>query len=280
MRGAHTESPTMLMHGQHWPLQVCQETYGVRVTVCATSMIREEEIRRALPPGRSAKADENAGLVYFIVSTEGADGEHRLYRGTECVCRTDDPRGLLWDLQNDADWRVAALAREVVFVHAGAVSYNGRGIVLPGVSGAGKSTLVRRLLERGATYYSDEYAVLDRAGRLLPFPCLLKLKDRSPDAWRVEAAEFGAPTGLGPVQVALVAFPCYTPGGAIRWEPLTPGTAALQSLQYMPACRARPAAALDAAIALTIGAVSASINHGDSAQAAERLLQGLSLAPR
>ena len=51
---------------------------------------------------------------------------------------------------------------------AGVVGWENRAIVMPGASFAGKTTLVRAWLEAGATYYSDEFAVLDRAGRVHP----------------------------------------------------------------------------------------------------------------
>ena len=55
--------------------------------------------------------------------------------------------------------------RTHVLVHAGAVTWRGSGIILPGPSRSGKSTLVIALLEMGATYYSDELAVLDPSGQ-------------------------------------------------------------------------------------------------------------------
>ena len=58
-------------------------------------------------------------------------------------------------------------------MHAGAVAWRDRGIVIPGRSHSGKTTLVRALVE-AARYYSDEFAVLDPQGRLHPYPLPLR----------------------------------------------------------------------------------------------------------
>ena len=49
----------------------------------------------------------------------------------------------------------------------------------PGFSHAGKSTLVWSLVQAGAVYYSDEYAIFDEHGSVYPFalPIGLRLND-------------------------------------------------------------------------------------------------------
>jgi hypothetical protein len=56
-----------------------------------------------------------------------------------------------------------------VAIHAGAVSYRGRGIVLPAPMNTGKTTLVGALICAGFDYLSDEAALIGMGGRLLPF---------------------------------------------------------------------------------------------------------------
>lgn len=78
-----------------------------------------------------------------------------------------------------AHHHVAAHADEAVFVHAGVVGYEGRGVLLPGSSFAGKSTLTAALVAAGATYYSDEYAVFEPGtGLVRAFPRELSLRER------------------------------------------------------------------------------------------------------
>jgi serine kinase of HPr protein (carbohydrate metabolism regulator) len=67
------------------------------------------------------------------------------------------------------EFDIAVRARSALFVHAGVVAWRGRAVLIPGASNAGKSTLVAELVRRGATYYSDEYAAIDAAGRVHPY---------------------------------------------------------------------------------------------------------------
>jgi hypothetical protein len=120
----------------------------------------------------------------------------------------------LGDLEAAVRSFVAEHAPGHVFVHAGVVAVDGRAIVLPARTQAGKTTLVVELLRAGATYYSDELAVLDPDGRVLPYPQRLSLR---PTGTRPTAAELGAPTGEDAVPVAVVARTEHVPGA--EWAP-------------------------------------------------------------
>ena len=76
---------------------------------------------------------------------------------------------MLEALERDLQLYVAEQALRRVFVHAGVVGWRGRAIVIPGRTMSGKTTPVRALARAGATYYSDEYAVLDERGRVHPY---------------------------------------------------------------------------------------------------------------
>jgi hypothetical protein len=128
-----------------------------------------------------------------------------------------------------------------IFVHAGVVGWQGQAILIPGRSHAGKTSLVTALLDAGATYYSDEYAILDARGRV--WPCLrpLRIRDGGDDAGRrVTATDIGARLGRRPLPVALVAAARYRPGA--RWRPrtLTPGEAVLELFSHTVPARFRP----------------------------------------
>jgi hypothetical protein len=72
---------------------------------------------------------------------------------------------------------ITALQRRLVFIHAGVVEKAGRACVLVGDSGAGKTSTVAALLRQGATYLSDEVALLDPAtGNVLPFHLPMAIK--------------------------------------------------------------------------------------------------------
>lgn len=125
-----------------------------------------------------------------------------------------------WDVGwRELELQVAARSSDPVFIHAGAVAIGDQGYVLPGPSGVGKTTLVLHLVsEMGATYYSDEYALLDRDAYLHPYV-------RDPHV-RVESGGRGIPTaittytdrvGEDPVRVAGVIVARRTSGE--QWAP-------------------------------------------------------------
>jgi hypothetical protein len=99
---------------------------------------------------------------------------------------------------------------------------------------------VRALVEAGATYYSDEYAVLDRQGRVHPYA-------RRPSV-RVRGGKkrHPVPRGRGrrPVPVGLVVDTRYHAKG--RWAPvpLSPGQIVFALLANTVPARDRPAEVL------------------------------------
>ena len=101
------------------------------------------------------------------------------------------------------------------------------------------------LVRAGASYYSDEYAVLDERGYVHPYPKLLSL--RTGDGGRPQrrpASELGGPTGQEPAPVGLVLLTHYREGA--RWRPrtLSPGQAVLGMLEHTVPARDRPETAL------------------------------------
>jgi len=119
-----------------------------------------------LPPGWAPADSPFVDLLYSF-RVGGADARrnvrnyHLLYFGMVMIVRTMNLDFVFDELEGHLQPRLALLTPKYVFVHAGVVAWRGRAIVLPGYSRAGKSTLVAELLKLGATYYSDEYAVLD-----------------------------------------------------------------------------------------------------------------------
>jgi hypothetical protein len=107
-----------------------------------------------------------------------------------------------------------------VFVHSGAVSFQEGCILLPGRSGSGKTTLVMALLNRGARFMSDEYAVIGPTGVVTPFPRPLGVKATSGTDW----IEPTGPHEDEPRPVVGIVLARYLPGGGdLREEPLGRG---------------------------------------------------------
>ena len=75
---------------------------------------------------------------------------------------------------------VTQSVRSHIFIHAGAVCYEGKGVILVADSMHGKTTLVLELIRRGFRFLSDDIAALDRSdAKVHPFPRVLSIRPRS-----------------------------------------------------------------------------------------------------
>ena len=130
------------------------------------------------------------------------------------------------------------------FVHAGVVAWKGRAIVIPGRSQSGKTTLVKALLHAGASYFSDEYAVIDGRGRVHPFPRRLSVRGEGDQTSRHSAESLGSETGAKPLPIGLLALTRYEAGA--RWKPkvVSAGKGTLGLLANTLAARKEPRQAL------------------------------------
>jgi hypothetical protein len=167
---------------------------------------------------------------------------------------------------------VSLRAPERIFVHAGVVA-SGRGaILIPGPSFSGKTTLVAAMVEAGATYYSDEYAVLDQQGLVHPYPKPLSIRAGTARGRDHAVASLGGKAGVDPLPVALVAVTSYRPGA--RWDPerQSPGSGAMALLSNTVPARDRPAQALAAVRKAASSAIVLEGERGEALEAAAGLL--------
>lgn len=126
---------------------------------------------------------------------------------------------LVWSIALPAGAPVSVLLGQIVgtlttlltrtlFIHAGAVAFAGRGMILVGHSGAGKTSTVAALVRKGAAYLSDEVALLDPVmGTVAPFGLPMAVKPWTRNAAgslppgrriaREAGAEFWLPRNLG-----------------------------------------------------------------------------------
>lgn len=118
-------------------------------------------------------------------------------------------------LSSEVHLAIAVHAPNDVFIHAGAVSWRGQAIVVPGRSMAGKTTLVRALLALGASHLSDEYAVIDADGRVHPYARPLSV--REPHGRMRVAPESVSCVECEPCPIRLVVVTRYEPDAT--WAP-------------------------------------------------------------
>lgn len=173
-----------------------------------------------------------------------------------------------------AEWAVGR-----VFVHAGCVAVDGRALLLPGRSHAGKTTLTQALLRGGASYLSDEYAVLDRDGFVHTYPRPLRVRDGSGHLL-VSPGELGADVVDHPLPVGLVAHLRYEPR-AVDITPISRADGVLALLDNTVCARSRPSEALEAtANALEHAAVLAGARGEAEATATELIEAARTVPPR
>jgi hypothetical protein len=165
-------------------------------------------------------------------------------------------------------------ARDHLIVSAGVVGCEGRAIVLPGPTRVGKTMLVAALLRAGAVYYADDWAVLDAAGQVHPYPTrLFRLGEG-----KVSAESLGAVTGESPIPVGLIALTTFEEGGRWNPQPRTPAQGVMMLVGNAYGMDAPPAA-MKIAHAAAKQALVIEGERGEADEAAARLLEIASQAP-
>jgi hypothetical protein len=250
------------------PTSIHIDAYGVAIELRAYDAALLAALGRVTPPGASVTDPTAHPTIFSIVEDDGSylllvDGA----RAVECAHREE----ILALLESALHFHVAVAARTRLFVHAGVVGWKGGAILLPGRTRAGKSSLVAALVRAGATYYSDEYAVLDDAGYVHPFARALGIRDETGRTRRVEPRAIGA-VGETALPVTRVIATRYVAGGAWSATAMSPGETALALLDNTLAARSRPADALRILATVARDAAGARGERGDATTAVEQIL--------
>ncbi len=179
--------------------------------------------------------DIRAALVHLECQDPGADvvleirpsALHRwvVLDGDDTVAECADVSGIVPAVKQSV--RQIAVDRHpfLVSVHAGVVSFGSGCVLLPAAAGSGKTTLTAALIHAGATYFSDEIALLDEATLAVnPVPLSLTVKDGS----------------LGPLRAlypSIDALPVHVREDHVRVRYLPPPRACLPKPNALEAAR-------------------------------------------
>ncbi len=261
-----------------WAAGIAFVSYGLRIGIRASSPEIMNRIEGVLPPHvKPARGPRVGGLYSLIASGTKVGSNIRrfniLYAGPRRLKRTKDTEEALEALEGHLQIYVAEHARRRVFVHAGVVGWRGRAIVIPGRTMSGKSTLVKALVEAGATYYSDEYAVLDERGRVHPYLKPLSMRENGGGRpMKIHPEALGGTTGVRPLPVGLVVATSYREGA--RWRPrqLLPGRAVMALLAHTVSARRKPERALTTLRQVVADALVLKGARGEADEIAEALL--------
>lgn len=223
---------------RQWPAQMAILLYGVRVGLRANGPEALARLMNYLPPLWKPAATP---VVDRLFSVRIGKSTHELFEDHQLAMKSRRLKAIFEDFEPRVKMYVAEMARRRVFIHAGAVGWQGKAIIIPGRSMSGKTSLVAALVRAGAIYYSDEYAVLDGAGRLHPYPQPLAIREEGTyEQKKCRVEEIGGVTGTKPLPVGLVIVSKYKTGAPWRPAPLSVGQSVLELLAHTVPARRKP----------------------------------------
>jgi hypothetical protein len=248
------------------------EAFGVGFALAADDPAAFD--RAVLPPGAREGGEPSAWWTVL----NGAD--HVLYRDGSLAGRWADADALHESLESQIRMHVAEFAPEHSFVHSGVVAWKGGAIIVPGRSFTGKSTLTAALLRAGATYLSDEYAVIDQDGMVHPYVKPIALRENGGYVSTNHAVERF--TELAPQDVALplraVVKAPYEAGATWEPRPVSAGTGVLLLLDNCVGVRRDPKRTMATLRRAVEGALILEGPRGEADETARRLLARLDAA--
>jgi len=261
-----------------WAAGVAFQVFGLRIGIRVGNPLVLEAVLSRVPAGwtrlRSAAVDRLYSVVTPIIHRRNVRHLCVLYGDHTRLSRTERIEDLLDYFESDLDLHIAANSQDRLFIHAGAVKWKGHTILIPGHSHTGKTTLVTEFLKSGAAYYSDDFAAVDHAGDLHPYPRDLSVRTQSNGSERVRPEDLGA-TRAQPGPISFVLLTEYAEDG--RWSPsaVSRGQGMLRLLENTPSARKQPGFALEV---LQKAVESAEIHQGyrgDKQQTVQEVLNYL-----
>ncbi|MBA4185735.1 MAG: hypothetical protein H0X49_17285 [Acidobacteria bacterium] len=263
--------------------QIKFQSFGVKIGIEAEKILYLKKIYRLLEktfPGGFEKVREKEIEYRFIIKSNKTEKGERfeLFRNDEKVIEDAGGEFFFQMVESEVRLTVAEFAVSKVFLHAGVVAWKNQAIIIPAKSYSGKSTLVAELVKRGAVYYSDEYAVLDAAGNVQPFPKWLSLRGIIDPDTQLECSveSIGGIAGTKTIPVGMVLIAQYKKEKKIpkRWNPrrLSSGQAMMEILPHTVPIRNKPKFVLKVLNNLTSRAIIVKTVRGEAKDFANTLL--------
>ena len=253
-----------------WNERFCLECYGTKINIRTDYGNLKSELLEYLPVIKQSDGfDKTFSDTVSLITGQG--------KNINGLYFNDEPAMLFERLEEDsiefaADKILMIMAAvslpSKIYLHAGAVVWNGFGILIPGISFSGKTTLVREFIEAGADYYSDDCIVLDDRGNMLPFPRDLAIRTDNGRVYK-NAANFGAKNGIGKEKIKLILFPDYVKNSVWEARKLTAGESVLKLMDnfyYRTSVRHAPSEIIKILTNLTNQASVYGGERGDASQ--------------
>lgn len=188
----------------------CFECLNVKIGIQTESSAVFDKLKESFPsilPIRWRRVARAAEVEHwFTVLGKDLTEGFEIYKESELISGNNPLEESLNFLESRIRSTIAEFTKDFVFLHAGAVSWKGKAIVIPGKSFAGKTTLVAALIKRNCDYLSDEFAVIDKRGFVHPFPKKLSLRGIIDDFLQVdfEVEDLGGKRRRKPVPIGFI----------------------------------------------------------------------------
>jgi hypothetical protein len=261
-----------------WVARGRYAAFGVSWAIQADDISAYHLLLDRLPPG-SAPSSGKAVLRSYAFRTipaasPGDDISYLLLADGRPLVRSSEPADIADAFEESLKWLVAEHSHRRVFIRAGVVGWRDRAIVIPGGPRCGKTTLVRALVACGATYFSDEYAVLE-GSNVHPY------RSRLPE-WIGEGGSLSylldEIRGVQPIvalPVGIVLFAPYQPGAVFKPQLISRGKSLLGLFKHSVAGQRRPEPVLRALETVTRRCNALEGVRGDAHAVATYLLDRL-----
>lgn len=253
------------------------ESYGavIRIDADSTDFIAQAEAVARHSLLSNVKTVSNRRKPDQIIElTKSKSGNYRFVHNGKYLASGRSRKKLFKFFDTIVRVSVGESAKELVFIHAGAVGWKGRAILLPGDSFTGKSTLVAALVRNGAEYYSDDFAILDGAGLLQPFPRTISMRtdDGKYIPYELSVDGLGGAVGKKHIPVGMILFTRYGPRK--KWKPrlLTPGQGILDLVPFILSFKPQPGFSLKVLNKVADNAIIACSSRGNADRFAKTLL--------
>ena len=266
------------MHGLDdigWDHGFSFSSYGTRLGARVSEPELLGSLQTRLPLESNITSEPIVDRLFSVLSKNTKTGEQRfnLYWDHMLFGKELSHEDMLDKFDAIASLAVAELSDEKLFVHAGVVGWKGKAILIPGKSHSGKTTLVKELVKCGATYYSDEFAIIDKQGYVIAYPKPLSVREPGISKQRdVPVEDIGGKIGDKRLPVGLVVVSQYKK--MAKWKPtaLTPGNGLLAILDNTHSAQRAPERAIEILRKVTESSHILNGNRGEARKVAPMIL--------
>jgi hypothetical protein len=208
-----------------------------------------------------------------ILKIDRVDGRYHLTVDAIEADSTTDRVEILRAVLKAIDETVIYRLRLLKAVHAGAVVFKDRALLIPGSTHAGKSSMVAELLRRGAKLLSDEYALIDETGMVHSYPRPLLLRDSRMQQSPVLPVELGSEFAREPVPAGWIMALEYRPESKWDVREVTQSEALMLMLRNTPHPLAESPEMIEGFLHAVSSAKCFAGSRGEVVQGADQILQ-------